>query len=178
MSAAAQQTGPKYYAKPQEYKGMVMGLEKFSECMPEFLVMGFQEWEEVGDDKKFGKFDPDVERILQYEQMGAVFIFTVRDLHTMTLEGYIAMSSAPSLKQKGKLIVQESGVYFQPSARKGRPWLMRKLVTYMENFFRAHGVHALELGHRPHGDPRIGKFYERCGYFQSAVAYYKVLTDA
>lgn len=179
MTAAAQQLGPRYYAQPVEYKGVVFGVEKISDCLPEVWVLSIKEWAEVGNQERYGDYNPDIDRVLEYEARNGFFVFTIRSLRTLELEGYLLMTVASSLKQAGKLVAQESAVYLQPTARNGRPWLMRKVMKYMEDFFRELGVHSIEVGHHPDEDgDRAGKFFERCGYFPSTVTYQKVLTDA
>lgn len=178
LPSSAQQVGPKYYSQPVEYKGVVFAIERFIDCMPEVIALGIKEWKEVGDEDRFGRFSPDIARASEFERAGGLYVFTLRSLRTMVLEGYIIMTVSPSLKQAGKLVAYESAIYLQPSARDKRPWLMKKVMAYMESFFTEMGVHAIELGHRADENGyRAGKFYERSGYFPATVVYHKVLDN-
>jgi len=178
MTEPAQQLGPQYKFPPLYYKGMVFGLEPLSDCYPEFVVLSAREWEEVGNNERYGQYMPDLELGLQYEAAGAFFLFTVRDQSTMELVGYFVITVAPSLKQRGRTVAQDSGMYLTPEARQGRPWMMAKFLKFLEKAFATFGIHTLEVGHHPDDNGwRAGKFYERQGYTPSAATYIKVLED-
>ena len=155
---------------------MLIGVEPMSDAYPEFVVLSAREWDEVGNQERFGDYKPDLDTALRYEAAGGLFLVTIRNERTLELDGYILFTISPNLRQRGRLIAQESAIYLKPERRAGRAWMMAKVMKYLEKVFAVLGAHTMEVGHYPdHNGERAGKFYTRLGYRKAAVAYDKVL---
>jgi len=167
---------PTYYiAKPNQYGGLVFGVEKVTDAEEEFLALWQQHWDETEVLYLDDRMNPDTQAMRVYEAVGALVIITARDAETGQLVGDAAYFIGPNLHVLGTTIAKEDAFFMLSEYRNGRNAV--KLLAYAE-YILSEKLRIDYVGmsdKSPVGGKSLAKFMQRRGYSPVATYYLKKL---
>ena len=141
-------------------------VEKASEIMWESYPLYEEHHKELVSENV--DFKPDVPKYLKIEELGALFVFTVRD-KSRALVGY-SYFMLNRHHHRTQVIVAENTLFFiTKEHRKG--WLASKFINYCESILFANGVDQIQM--RTKVRASFGVLLKRLKYNEEEVVYIK-----
>lgn len=136
---------------------LAFGIEKLAPIWPQIMGLALDHWHETEGYRHGQRFEPDIVRYLQWEQLGCYVMFTARDAGRMV--GYAGMYIVPSMHTQD-LIATEDTWFLLPDYRKGRNAL--EFYKFVEAECRRRRVR--EIGMTAKMTNGAGKILEYLGY--------------
>jgi len=164
---------PKYYATPPKIEGSVaIGLEKFSDMLPEIKLLHEAHFNETEAAYLDEEFDPNYESYIAMEGDGRFVCFTVRFDGQMV--AYLQYYVFRDQHAQHVLQAREDALFVHRLVR-GRK-VSHHLLAYAEDALRILGCKYVGMTNKaPVGAPDIGPFLERREYRPVALYYVKNL---
>lgn len=162
--------------QPVEYKGIVLGIERFTEMLPEFLFLFNRHWLEIipkyTSESGAQGMKPYWGPGIAADKQGNMITVTLRELGSYKPIGYLLFIMSPSMHIIGNIVAVESGYYIKPENRKGM--LAMKLLQFAEKYLEEIGIkHVMMHDFGPAGATSIAKMCERKGYRHVSQVYMK-----
>jgi ribosomal protein S18 acetylase RimI-like enzyme len=143
-----------------EFGEYVICLERLRDCAHEAVCLHQLFWMESGED---GEFNPDYDRLLKLERMGAYAYFTAR--HNGNLVGQLG-AYIQACPHTGRMIATDNVLYVLPEHRVG---IGGKLSKYTIQQLTEMGIAELECHTAP--DNRVQSAVKRMGFKHTANRY-------
>lgn len=162
--------------RPVEYKGLVLGIERFTDMLPEFMPLFNEHWQDIipkyTSEEGGGEMKAYWGPALANDAQGNMITVTLRTLYNYTPLGYLLFIMSPSMHLIGNIVAVESGFFIDPAHRKGM--LAIKLMNYAEKYLQEIGIrHVMMHDFGPAGGTSLAKLCERRGYTHVSQIYMK-----
>lgn len=119
----------------QHDRYLTINKEWLKDCLEEMKPLLHDHWEEVAAYPDKIRFDPQYDRYIELEKLGAVRTFVVRFQHKMV--GYFVFFTVPHMHYKGTTYAQNDIVYIKPEHRgKHTP----AMFEYVEHTLKTEGL--------------------------------------
>jgi GNAT superfamily N-acetyltransferase len=156
------------------FRGYALGHEKIADMEQQIRKLHREHYTETETLYKTTPFQPDYTRYKQSEASGQFVVFTVRDVKTHQMVGYLQYYVFRDMHSSGAMIGREDAFFLTKAVRGGM--LASKLLSYAEHCLKQLGCQMVGMSSKaPAGGPDIGKFLERKGYEPVALYYSKTL---
>lgn len=164
---------PKYYAAPPVIEGNVaIGLEKFSDMLPEIKLLHEAHFNETETEYLDEQFNPNYPSYVELEKEGRFVCFTVRLDGQMV--AYLQYYVFRFQYAQHVLSAREDALFVHPLCR-GRK-IARHLIAYAEDVLKQLGCKYVGMTSKgPVGAPDVGPFLVADGYKPVAMYFVKNL---
>lgn len=136
---------------------IVFAEERLVDAWPELNALALAHWQETEMYRHGEGFNPQIERYIQYNDMGYYHLYTVRE--DGRLIGDAGVYIMPSM-HTGKLIANEDTWFLVPEARKGRNAI--RFYKFIEDEVKKLG--AVEFSVTTKLTNQVGRLVEYLGY--------------
>ncbi len=168
---------PLYYGRdPVMYHEYVIGLEKVSNMAVEVLQLWESHWQETEVLYLDSPLVPDIDMLIEYEELNAFVVFTVRLRDGAEMVGELMYFLGKNSHIKGTKIANEDAFYMRPDHRNGR--IALKLLSYAEESLVGLGVTYVGMSDKaPAGGKSLAPLMKKSGYKPVATHYVKKIGE-
>jgi GNAT superfamily N-acetyltransferase len=168
----ALRAGAIYYGyETAEYKGYLIGVEKFRDVLMEARPM-FEQQAAEAESFLVRDANPNWAMYIGWEQHHEYILFTVRK--EGKLVGNMMFFLSPYPNTGGQPFAHDNGFWLDPDHRKGM--LGKKMLDYAEDTLRRLGMSFILMGDKaPAGGPDLGPLMKRAGFKPVTRNYVKEL---